>query len=764
MTGRIISRYRVEEKLGQGGMGVVYKAHDLRLDRPVALKFFGSNFCDDDAMRQRFMQEARAASALDHPNICTIYSIEDTDDGGLFIAMAYYEGENLHYRIQRGRLEMREAVQIAMAVGRALSKAHEHGIVHRDVKPANVMLTRGGEVKLLDFGLAILAGSVRTTQPGQVMGTPAYMAPEQALGEPCDARADIWALGVVLYEMLTGQLPFHGPGHAMLRSILHDAPRPAGQLRPGIPPELDAVLSTALAKDADRRFDTAAALVADLHAVLASPGLRSESGATEALEPPALAATRPTAAVARTVPSIAVLPFANLSRDPDNEYFSEGLAEELITALAQVEGLHVVSRTSTFQFKDKAADVRQIGSTLRVSTVLEGGVRKAGDRVRVTAQLVNVADGYQLWSQRFDCHLEDIFAVQDEIAQSIVSALRGKLTGDMPALAPRKRPENMEAYHLYLKGRYHWNKQSEEGLRQALQHYEASIVEDPGFAPGWAGLADYYAAVGFWSVLPPEEVWPKARKNALRAVELDPLLAHAQISLGYVGIFCDWDWSEAGRHFRRAVELSPGDANARYAHAVYLTQMSRLDEALREMLRAQDLDPLAMNVNTALALVHYYRRQYDRAIEQARKTLELDPNYFEMRVGLGLIYLQTSQVQEGVRRLETARMESGDNPLILGLLGYGYGVAGMAESAQEILGRLEGLSQERYVAPISRALVHIGLGSHDQAFAWLDQAAEAHDALLCYLDVMPIYDSLRPDARFPKLHRRIGLANRAASA
>jgi tetratricopeptide (TPR) repeat protein len=408
--------------------------------------------------------------------------------------------------------------------------------------------------------------------------------------------------------------------------------------------------------------------------------------------------------------------------------------------------------------------VRKIGHEVRVGSILEGSVRKAGDRLRVTVQLVNVGDGYQVWSERFDRRMEDVFAIQDEIVFNIVSALRTRLTGVIPeVIAPRRRPENMVAYNLYLKGRYHWNRQTPDGLSKAAELFGQAIAEDPEYAPAWAGLADYYAAVGFWSVMPPDAVWPKARTNALRAVELDPQLAHAQTALGYVGIFCDWDWLGAGRSFRRAVELSPGDSQAAYANAVYLTQVARTDESLAEFRRAIELDPLAMNVNTALAMVHYYRRNYDKAIAQALKTLELDPTYFEMRAGLGLIYLQTSRFEEGLRYLEGVREQSGDNPLILGLLGYGYGVAGADDSARQILSRLEALSAEQYVAPISRALPYIGLGDHDAAFDWLDKAAAAHDALLCYLDVMPCYDPLRHDSRFPALRSRIGLLTHATA-
>jgi serine/threonine-protein kinase len=764
VAGEVVSRYRIEEKLGHGGMGVVYKARDLRLDRFVALKFFNSGISDNDTMRQRFVREARAASALDHPNICTIYGIEDTDDGGLYIVMAYYEGETLASRIARGALAAKEAVDIAVEIAGGLSAAHQHGIVHRDVKPANVMLAKGA-VKLLDFGIAILGESERNTQPGFAVGTPAYMSPEQLRSGPCDARTDIWALGVVLYEMLTGQRPFPGQDHAVVYSILHDRPARASELRPGLPQDLDHVISFALAKDPERRYRTAFELAADLRAVSATKALPSETTATEVIDTTGHNAVHlRTPSGVRSLASIAVLPFADLSHDPENEYFSDGLAEELIIALVQVPGLHVVSRTSAFQFKGKAADVRQIGETLGVNMVLEGSVRRAGDRLRVTAQLVNVADGYQVWAQRFDRHLEDIFAIQDEISQSIVESLRGKLTGELPAVAAgSRRPENLEAYSQYLKGRYHWNRQTEDGLRKAVEHYQAAIAADPEYAPAWAGLGEYYAAIGFWSVMPPDQVWPMARKNALRAVQLDPQLAHAQVSLGYVGIFCDWDWTEAGKHFRRAVELSPGDAHARYAHAVYLTQMGRVDDALKEMRRAQQLDPLAMNINTALALVHYYRREYDMAIQQAQRTLELDATYFEMRVGLGMILLQTSRIEEGVRSLETMCEQSGGNPLVMGLLGYGYGVAGMPERAREILERLDAQSGERYVSPIARALVYIGMGAHDQAFEWLNQAATAHDALLCYLDVMPVYDSLGRDARFPELRRRIGLADKSAA-
>jgi eukaryotic-like serine/threonine-protein kinase len=767
MIGRVVSRYLILEEIGHGGMGVVYKARDIRLERFVALKFLSQAALGNETARQRFIQEARAASALDHPNICTIHGIEDTDDGQMFIAMSCYEGENLSRRLERGELSVKDALSIAIQIGQGLAKAHEHGIVHRDVKPGNVMLTRDGGVKLLDFGLALLGESARATKPGTSVGTPAYMSPEQGRGELCDARTDIWSLGILLYEMLTGQLPFRGPQfHAIIYAVLNEAARPASMLRRDLPAGLDVIIAKALEKEPAQRYQSTREFLEDLRHQMQTDGLSLDIFPTEtSLATPLGVPSTAVTTAARSRLSILVLPFVNLSRDEDNEYFADGLTEELITDLGQIPGLRVVSRNSAFQFKGKPSDVRRIGKEMRVNSILEGSVRKFGDRLRITAQLVNVSDGYQEWSERFDRRMEDVFAIQDEIVLNIVSALRAKLTSEMPeAVGQRRRPENLEAYNLYLKGRYHINRQTPDGFSKAAEFFEKAIAEDPDYAPAWAGLSDYYRSVGFWSLMPADEVWPKARRNAQRAVDLDPNLAHAQTALGYARIFCDWDWLAAGRNFRRAVELSPGDSQAAFANAVYLLQLTRTDEALKEFRRALDLDPLGMNLNSALAMLYYYRREYDKAIAQAIKTLELDPGYFEMRAGLGLMYLQKGRFEEGLKYLESVREQSGDNPLILGLLGYGYGVASLDDSARRILARLATLANEQYVAPVSFALSHIGLGSHDAAFEWLDKAATARDPLLCYLDVMPCYDPLRHDKRFPALRRRIGLVGDTTGA
>ena len=653
-------------------------------------------------------------------------------------------------------MNVKEATGVFLQLCQGLEKAHAHGIVHRDIKPGNVMLTRDGGVKLLDFGLALLSESVRTTVPGESLGTPAYMSPEQFRGEAYDLRTDVWSMGVMLYEMLTGEMPFRGRGQGIMLAILQDEPRPPSSFWSGIPAALDTVVLRALEKNPARRYQTIGEFAAALRAGVRAADFSAETSETKTTF---VSATDALPFAPRSGLSLLVLPFANLSRDEENEYFADGLTEELITDLGQVPGLRVLSRNSAFQFKGKAVDARKTGQELQVSSILEGSVRKAGDRLRITAQLVNVSDGYQEWSQRFDRRMEDVFAIQDEIVANIVAALRAHISGIKTAAVPvRRRPENLEAYNLYLKGRYHLNRQAPGDLEKAVALFERAVGEDPEYAPAWAGLADYYVNVGFWCSMPSDQVWPKARRNAQRAVDLDPNHAYAQAALGYVRIFCDWDWAEAGRNFRRAVDLAPADSQAAYAHGTYLTQMSRTDEALAEFRRALSLDPLSLRINTGLALVRYYRREYDEALAQGLKTLELDPDCFEMRAALGLIYLQRGRFEEGLKYLEGLRARNGDNPLILGLLGYGYGVAGLDDKAGQIRARLEEVARGQYVAPVSRALVHIGLGEHDAAFEWLDQAAAIHDSLLCYLDVMPCYDPLKHDARFPALRERMGLA------
>ncbi|MGH7597342.1 MAG: protein kinase domain-containing protein [bacterium] len=563
MIGQTISHYKILEKLGGGGMGVVYKAQDLKLDRFVALKFLPPHLSADEEEKKRFIHEAKAASALDHPNICTIYEIDETEDGAdcvrrMFIAMAYYEGETLKKKIERGPLPIDQTLDLAIQIAQGLAKAHEHGITHRDIKPANVMITKDGIVKIVDFGLAKLAGVVGLTKAGITLGTPAYMSPEQARGEEVDHRTDIWSLGVVLYEMLIAQLPFRGEYEAaMMYSILNEEPKPLADLRADAPNKLQQIVEKAITKNPDQRYQHIHEMLTDLSAL--KKQLESESAKESDSEK-------------KPAPSIAVLPFADLSPQKDQEYFCDGMAEELINALTKIEALKVVARTTAFSFKGEKLDVREIGRKLNVETLVEGSVRKAGNRVRITAQLVNVVDGYHLWSEKYDREMEDIFAIQDDIAQQIVAALKIKLIGEPSVPLVKRYTENLEAYHLYLKGRYYWNKRYEGLLQKGMECFGQALAKDPDYALAYAGLADSYSILGIYHFLPPKEAFSRAKAAAEKALKIDESLAEAHTSLGAIG-FC----------YDKALDIDPNSVVALAYIAFPYFQKAMYEEAIASL-------------------------------------------------------------------------------------------------------------------------------------------------------------------------------------
>ena len=744
MIGKTVSHYRVLEKLGEGGMGVVYRADDTKLERHVALKFLSPRILGSDTEKARFVQEAKAAAALNHPNICTIYEINEAD-GHSFIAMECVEGQNLKARIESGSITLEEALAIAAQIAEGLTEAHAKGIVHRDIKPANVVVTAKGRVKIMDFGLARSSEATQLTVAGTTVGTIAYMSPEQAQGERVDYRTDIWSLGVILYEMIAGQRPFRGNrDQAVIYSILNEEPAPLSVARPEVPVELENVVSRMLAKDPASRHSGAEEVLADL------------SMLREARE--TVTSTRPASARKRR-PSIAVLPFLDMSPQRDEEYFCEGMAEELINALTHIGGLKVSARTSSFQFKGAGHDVRRIGRDLGVETVLEGSVRKAGSRLRITAQLVSVADGCHLWSEKFDRDMENVFAIQDEISLAIVDRLRVELLGNEKAELVKRPQASPEAYNLYLRGRWFWNKRTHEDLKKAIEYFERAIELAPDYALAYAGIADCYAAFLEYSASPPEDAAALSKRAALKALEIDDALAEAHASLGYIKMVHDWDWTGAEAEFRRAIELNPRYAPAHHRYAHYLVSTARYAEALEETRWAQELEPDSLAIKRTMGFMLCAAGEYDSAIEAMRQALEIDPTLIFVHLTLGLAYLRKSMYEEALLALrEEERLLGGWSPLSAACIGVAHALSGNVDEAERALADLMEISKHRRVPPSGIALLCFAQERKDEGFDWLEKAWAERDAdLRTLLTVFRMLEVASGDPRFTDLLMKMGL-------
>jgi eukaryotic-like serine/threonine-protein kinase len=807
MIGRTISHYRVVEKLGGGGMGIVYKAEDIRLGRFVCLKFLPEKLSKDHPAVERFQREARAASSLNHPHICTIYDVDEFEEQS-FIVMEFLEGQTLKHRIEGRPLHIEQVPEYGHQMADALEAAHAKAIIHRDIKPANIFLTERGQIKLLDFGLAKLlperkgigslthAGTAfnNTTQDahltstGVSMGTVAYMSPEQVRGEELDERTDLFSLGLVLYEMSTGRQAFVGNTSGVLfEAILNRTPIPAVRLNPAISPQLEQIINKALEKDRMLRYRTAADLSADLLR------LKRDTDSARAFQvttgtPSAQPAKRSWihfvwagvlglalvlfgfnigglrdrvlhGSVQGRVDSIAVLPFANVSNDPKTEYLSDGITESLINSLSQLPNLSVTARNTVFRYKGQTSDPQKIGRDMGVKAILTGRLIQTGDELMISVSLEDVRDSRQIWGEQYNRKLSNLVSVQQEIAADIYGRLRPKLEGEGRKLLAKRPTENVEAYQLYLQGLFYWNKWTEADFKKAADYFTQAVQKDSRYALSYAGLADTYSLLGDAGYLPPSEAWPKAKAAAMQALEIDDTLAEAHTSLALVKEHFEWDWTGAETEFRRAIELNPNSATTHHWYGDYLANMGRSEEGLRETKRAQELDPLSLIINTTLGWQLYLARRSDQAIEQLHKVLDIDARFTPARRVLEEVYAQTGRQKEAVEEREKVVSVSG-SPELATSIAEDFSKLGYKGVQQSWLDGLTEISKHGYVSSYSIAEGYMRLGQKEKALDWLEKAYQEHDSGLVSIAVEPMFDPIRASSRFVDIVRRMKLSAR----
>jgi len=753
MIGQTIAHYRVTAKLGAGGMGEVYLAADEQLGRKVALKFVASSATKDPAAHERLLREARTASALNHPNICTIYEVGEAGEL-TYIAMECVPGRPLSQEIPVDGLPVERVIRYGMQIADALAHAHQHHIVHCDLKSANVALTPDGRIKVLDFGLArhrlpetsaeVTRSDVSSSEPTSFSGTLQYSAPEILRGIPPEPRTDIWSLGVVLYEMTTGTRPFHGETWFELSSaILRDPPSPLPRT---IPPGLRSVIQRCLSKAPGERYQSAAEIRAALEAIH-----------TDVTTTPARKRA-PRKRPSRQLRSLAVLPLEDLTGEPGKEYFADGMTEALITALAKINALRVISRTSVMQLKGTRKPLREVAKQLRVDGVIEGSVMREGSRVRVNIQLIHARTDTHLWAESYDREFQNMLALQSEITRAIADEIRVKLAPQEQArlaTVPSVRPE---AYEDYLRGRYHWNRRTGESLQKAVELFQRAIQQDANFAAAYVGLADSYIILAGHELLSSRDALRKAKAALEKALEIDPGMSEAHASLASVLWEYDRDARRSEEEFQLALSLNPGDSTARRQYAEMLTEAGRCQEALVEAWRALELDPLSLVTNTVVGWLLYHARRYEEAAQQLLKTIDLDRHFPIAREILGQVYLAMGSGEKAMAELRAAVDLAGRTPLYLSSLAHGCGVTGNGEEAGRILAELHELAGRSYVSPLNFAVIHVGLDDTAAALDWLERAQEESGYRFLFLGVSPLFDRLRSLPRFQDLLKRNGLA------